>query len=42
MNNEKNLTVKEVFKLAVKNHQQNKLGVAQDLYNKILEVNPDH
>ena len=42
MNNNKSSTIEEVFKLAVKNHQQNKLGVAQDLYNKILKVNPDH
>ena len=42
MSNEKKLTIKETFDLAVQNHQNNKLNVAQDLYNKILEIDPNY
>ena len=38
----KNLTTKEIFTLAVQNHQKNNLKVAENLYNKILETNPNH
>ena len=41
MNENKNLTIEETFKLAVENHQNNKLDVAQELYNKVLEINPN-
>ena len=37
----KNLTVKEIFALAIQNHQKNNLTAAKDLYNKILEIRPD-
>ena len=40
MNKDKDLTIDELFKLAVKNHQEDKLDVAQDLYNKVIKVNP--
>ena len=39
---EKNLTVKETFALAVQNHQENNLQVAGNLYKKILKTNPNH
>ena len=42
MSNEKNLTVKETFNLAVKNHQEGKTDIAQNLYIKILEIDPNH
>ena len=42
MSNEKNLTQAQTFDLAVQNHQNNKLNVAQDLYNQVLKINPNH
>jgi Tfp pilus assembly protein PilF len=42
MSNEKKLIIKKTFDLAVKNHQNNKFNVAQDLYNKILEIDPNY
>ena len=42
MSNEKKLIVNETFDLAVQNHQNNKLNVAQDLYNQILKIDPGH
>ena len=41
-NEKKNLTTKETFALAVKNHKKNNLKVAENLYNKILEIDPNH
>ena len=42
MNTNKNLTIDEALSIAITKHQQNKLNEAQILYNKILEVNPNH
>ena len=42
MNNNINLTINEVFSLAVKNHQEGKTVIAQDLYNQILKIDPSH
>jgi len=42
MSNEKVLTIKETFDLAVQNHQKNNIKEAQNLYNKILEIDPNH
>ena len=42
MSKNKNLTIIETFNLAVKNHQEGKTDIAQNLYNQILEINPDH
>ena len=42
MNHNKSLTISKIFSLAVKNHQENKLDAAQDLYKKILKIDPDH
>ena len=37
MNDEKDLTVNETFDLALKNLQEGKTDIAQDLYNQILK-----
>ena len=42
MNNKKNLTIKEVFNLAVQNHQNNNLKDAQNYYQKVLEIDPNY
>jgi tetratricopeptide (TPR) repeat protein len=36
------LTIEETFKLAVKNHQENKTDIAQELYNQVLKIDPKH
>ena len=38
----KSPTIKENFVLAVQNQQKNNLQVAEDLYKKILKINPNH
>jgi tetratricopeptide (TPR) repeat protein len=38
----KNMTIDETFKIAVTNHSKNNLKEALTLYNKILEINPNH
>ena len=38
----KNLTVKETFDLAVKNHQNNNLQDSQNYYQKVLKIDPNH
>jgi len=35
-------TTKNTFNLAIKNHQEGRLDVAQELYNQVLKINPDH
>ena len=42
MNEKKNLTTEETFALAVQNHQKNNLQVAEKLYKKVLNIDPDH
>ena len=42
MNKHKNLTVKKTFDLAVQNHQNNNLQEAQNYYQKVLEIDPEH
>ena len=42
MDKNKDLIVAETFNLAVKNHQNNNLKEAQDLYNQILKINPKY
>ena len=37
----RNLTTKEAFELAVKNHQKNNIKEAQNFYSKILEIDPN-
>ena len=36
------MTIEETFKLAVKNHQENKTAIAQELYNQVLKIDPKH
>ena len=38
----KNLTIEETFNLAIKNHQKNKIDLAQELYVQVLKINPNH
>ena len=42
MSDEKALTIKKTFELAVKNHQEGKTNIAQELYNQTLKINPNH
>ena len=42
MNTNKNLTLEETFNLAFKNHQENKTDIAQELYNQVLKIDPNH
>mgnify|MGYP006146532907 FL=1 len=42
MDKNKHLTVEKTFKLAVENHKKNNLADAQDLYNQILKIDPEH
>ena len=42
MSNEKKLIIKKTFDLAVQNHQNNKLNLAQDLYGQILKIDPNY
>ena len=42
MNNNTNLTINEIFSLAVKNHQEGKTDIALKLYNQVLEIDPNH
>ena len=39
MNEKKNLTLEEIFALAVQNHRKNNLQVAKKLYKKVLNIN---
>jgi tetratricopeptide (TPR) repeat protein len=41
MVNNKTLTINESFNLAVKNHQEGKIDVAQELYNQVLKIDPN-
>ena len=42
MSNDKNLTVDQTFNLAVQNHQNNNLQDAQNYYQKVLGLDPNH
>ena len=42
MNINKNLMLNEIFNLAIKNHQKGRTDIAQELYNKVLKINPNH
>ena len=42
MNEKKNLTIEKTITLAVQNHKENKLQVAENLYKKILKTNPNY
>ena len=38
----KNLTIEKIFNLAVQNHQKNNLKSAENLYNEVLKIIPNH
>ena len=40
--NNKNISLKQTLDLAFKNHKENKLRIAENLYLKILKTNPDN
>ena len=42
MDENKKITVEKIFNLALKNHQENKLEEVQDLYNQVLEIDPNY
>ena len=42
MSENKDLAIKEIFNTAVKNHQENKINIAKNLYEKFLEIDPNH
>ena len=42
MSNEKFLTIKETFELAVQEHQNNNLQDAQNYYQKVLKIDPNY
>ena len=42
MSNEKNLNIKKTFDLGVQNHQKNNLQDAQNCYQKVLQIDPNH
>ena len=42
MNKHKNLTVKKNYDLAIQNHQNNNIHDAQNYYQKVLEIDPEH
>ena len=42
MSNEKNFTVKEAFDLAIQGYQNNNLQDAQNYYQKVLKIEPNH
>ena len=42
MNDEKNLTIAQTFDLALQNHKNNNLQDAQNYYQKVLEIDPNH
>ena len=42
MSNEKKLIVKEAFDLAIQNQKNNNLQDAQNYYQKVLKIDPNH
>ena len=42
MNTGKNINIVEIFALAVQNHKKDNLKKAQELYNKVLKIAPNH
>ena len=42
MSKNKKITLKEVFNLALDNHQKKKIQIAESLYKKILSVDPNN
>ena len=42
MDKKKIQTKEEIFTLALQNHQKNNLNIAQELYNRVLNIDPNH
>ena len=42
MSKNKSLTIDETFNLAIKNHQEGKTDIAQELYNQVLKIDSYH
>ena len=42
MEKNKSITIEKAFNLAVKNHQEGKTDIAQELYNQVLKIDPNH
>ena len=42
MDKNKNLTIEQTINLAVSNHKENKTDIAQELYNQVLKIDPNH
>ena len=42
MNDKKNLILKETFNLAFQNHKNKNFLLAEELYKKVLIINPKH
>ena len=42
MDEKRNLKLKEIFASALKNHQENKLKIAENLYKQILNIDSNH
>ena len=42
MEKNKSITIEKTFNLAVKNHQEGKTDIAQELYNQVLKIDPNH
>ena len=40
--NNNDLKIKEIFDSASQNHKKNNFEVAENLYKKVLKINPDH
>ena len=40
--NNKYVTIKETFIVALRNHQENNLQVAENLYREIIKTKPNH
>ena len=40
--NKKNFSIEETFASALQHHQKNNLKEAENLYNKILGIDPNH
>ena len=42
MNEKKELIIKQNFSIAIKNHKNSNFQIAENLYKKILQINPNH
>ena len=42
MNDDNKLEIESIFDLAIKNHLENKIDIAQSLYERVLKINPNH